>query len=170
MVDVERRLPPWRIFALFTLTAGVTLACTSSAPLPPKAILLNQDGADALARGDLPVAEARLAVALEYNPRFTEAWVNLGLVEMQRGNFEAAKKDLEKARGLNPDLPAPHHALGLLAERCGRGKEAERHYRDALKVDPGFSPARANLARRLLGRGALEEAREQYLRLTEVVP
>jgi tetratricopeptide (TPR) repeat protein len=96
--------------------------------------------------------------------------VNLGLVELRRGNLDQAKADLEKARDLNPDLPAPHHALGLLADERGLGKDAEVHYAEALRVDPGFAPARANLARRLFARGAFEESREQYLRLTEVAP
>ncbi|MBV9949000.1 MAG: tetratricopeptide repeat protein, partial [Myxococcales bacterium] len=139
-------------------------------PLPPKAIALNRDGAAAMAAGDLETAEARIALALEYNARFTEAWVNLGLIEMMRGNFVGARRDFVRARDLNPDLPAPHHALGLLAERELAGIEAERDYRAALKVDPGFAPARINLARRLFERGALEEAREQFLRATQVTP
>ena len=113
-------------------------------------------------------AEARLAVALEYNPRFTEAWVNLGLVELRRGNFEAARRHLLRARDLNPDLPAPHHALGVLADKQERSDEAEEHYRDALAVDPGFPAARVNLGRKLFERGEYDRAREQFLRLAEV--
>jgi tetratricopeptide (TPR) repeat protein len=145
-------------------------ACAHPAQLPAKAIELNRDGAAAMASGDLQVAEARVALALEYNPRFTEAWVNLGLIEMNRGNFERAHRDFIKARDLNPDLPAPHHALGLLADHEGRLADAERYYRAALKVDPGFAPARINLARRLFEQGSLEEAREQFLRVTQVAP
>jgi Tfp pilus assembly protein PilF len=144
------------------------LACSSSAPLPPKAAELNRSGAAALAAGDLSTAEARLALAIEYSPRFVEAWVNLGLVELKRGNLDLAKKHFVKARDLNPDLPAPHHALGLLADERDLGKEAEENYRMAIKVDPGFPAARANLGRRLYQRGAFEDAREQFLRLTEI--
>lgn len=157
----------------FVLVLGLVLGsigCASTPPLPPKAVELNQSGAAALAAGDLTTAEARLSVALEYSPRFTEAWVNLGYVELRRGNLERARKHFVKARGMNPDLPAPHHALGVLADKRDIGREAEAHYRQALKVDPGFFPARANLARRLFGRGAFEDAREQYLRLTQVAP
>ncbi len=149
---------------------GLGLGCASVPPLPPKALELNQSGAAALAAGDLTTAEARFAVAIEYSPKFTEAWVNLGYVELRRGNLAKARKDFIKARDLNPDLPAPHHALGLLADQRDIGKEAEGHYRQALKVDPGFVPSRSNLARRLFQRGAFEEARDQYLRLTQVQP
>ena len=116
------------------------------------------------------MAEARLSVALEYSPRFVEAWVNLGYVELGRGNFEQARRDFLRARDINQDIPAPHHALGLLADRQGHGEEAEAHYRAALKVDPGFVPARANLGRELFARRQYENAREQFERLVEVAP
>jgi tetratricopeptide (TPR) repeat protein len=161
-----------RLLTLVTFFASLAFVfgCSTVPPLPPKAIELNRSGAAALGAGDLATAEARFAVALEYSPRFTEAWVNLGYVELRRGNLELARKHFVKARSLNPDLPAPHHALGLLADARDIGKEAERHYRQALKVDPAFVPSRSNLARRLFQRGAFEEAREQYLRLTQVEP
>ncbi len=150
------------------LGALANVGCASVPPLPPKAIELNRDGAAALAAGDLLTAEARLAVAIEFSPRFTEAWVNLGYVELRRGNLTLARKHFVKARDLNSDLPAPHHALGVLADRRDLGREAEANYKQALQVDPGFAPARVNLARRLFERGAFEEAREQFLRLTQV--
>lgn len=144
--------------------------CKGEVPLPPKAVMLNAAGALALAQGDLSTAEARLSVALEYSPRFVEAWVNLGYVELRRGNFEQARRDFVRARSLNHDIPAPHHALGVLADLQGDGATAEESYRAALAVDPGFAPARANLARRLFARGQYENAREQFQRLREVAP
>ena len=156
--------------AFLLILISVLGGCASNPPLPPKAVELNQNGAAALAAGDLATAEARFGLAIEFSPRFTEAWVNLGYVELERGNLESARKDFVKARDLNPDLPAPHHALGLLADQRGKGKEAEGHYKQALKVDPAFVPARENLARRLFARAAFDEAREQYLRLTQVQP
>jgi Flp pilus assembly protein TadD len=162
-------MPKWTLPFLFSALASLA-GCSSAVPLPAKAIELNRSGAAALAGGHLEVAYARVALALEYNPRFTEAWVNLGLIEQERGNFALAKRDFVKARDLNPDLPAPHHALGLLAERQGHTDEAEKHYRASLKVDPGFAPGRDNLARLLFARGAFDEAREHFLRLTQVAP
>ncbi|AKV03060.1 TPR domain protein, putative component of TonB system [Labilithrix luteola] len=166
--ETVRELLTAAAFLFAVLGMFSTAGCASVPPLPPKAIELNRDGAAALAAGDLLTAEARLAVAIEYSPRFTEAWVNLGYVELRRGNLTLARKHFVKARDLNSDLPAPHHALGVLADRRDLGREAEANYRQALKVDPGFAPARVNLARRLFARGAFEDAREQFLRLTQV--
>ena len=148
----------------------LVVGCATIPPLPPKANELNREGAAALAAGDLTAAEARFSLALEFSPRFTEAWVNMGLVELRRGNLDLAYQDEKRARDLNPDIPAPHHALGLIADRRGLGEEAELNYRAALKVDPGFAPARLNLGRRLFARGAFDDAREQFFRLTQVEP
>lgn len=162
-----------RLHALLVATLGAFFlagCATLAAPLPAKAIALNEDGAAALGAGETEVAEARLALALEYNPRFTEAWVNFGLVELKKRNFDVAQKDFARAHDLNPDLPAPLHAMGILAEVRGRADVAAKRYRDALAVDPGFGAARANLGRLLFASGAIESAREQFLRLTQVAP
>src|SRR5206468_12770015 len=150
--------------------AAFSLACAGTAPLAPKAVALNRSGTEALASGDLETAEARFALALEYHPRFVEALTNLGLVEMQRGNLARARLDFERARRINADLAQPHHALGVLAERERRPDLAAEHYRDALRVNPGFGPSRANLGRILFAASRYHEAREQFLRLVEVDP
>jgi Flp pilus assembly protein TadD len=159
-----------RLLAAAFVVLGAATGCSQATVLPRKAIALNDAGAVAFAAGHLEVAEARVALALEYNPRFVEAWVNLGLIDEARGNFELARQRFVKARDLNPDLPISHHALGQLDEREGHYPEAEHNYRAALKVDPGFAPSRMNLGRRLFERGAYDDAREQFLRLTQVAP
>jgi Flp pilus assembly protein TadD len=148
----------------------VLLGCSRPAPLPPKAADLNRAGIEALAEGDLETADARFALALEYSPRFVEALTNQALVEMQRGNFARARHLLERARRLNPDVAQPHHGLGVLAERQHRPDIASEHYAEALRVDPGFAPARLNLGRLLFAAGMVEHARSQFKRLVEVAP
>lgn len=156
--------------SIWPLLAAAALGCSGTAPLPAKAVELNRAGTEALVRGDLETADARFTLALEYSPRFVEALVNQGLVELQRGNFDRARELIMRARRLNPDVAQPHHALGILAERQARPDEASRHYYAALEVDPGFCPARANLARLLFDAGMLEEALIQYKRLAEAEP
>ncbi len=150
---------------LLPLVLVLLTACTKTAALHPNAVEHNRAGADALALGDLETAHANFALALEYHPRFVEALTNLGLVEMQRGNFERARTLFERACRYNKDLAQPHHALGVLAERERRPDRAAEHYRQALRVHPGFGPSRANLGRVLFSAGLFDEAREQFARL-----
>lgn len=60
------------------------------------------------------------------------------------------------AQAANADWPQSHHNLGLIETALGRPAEAERAFRNALKVDPLFVPAAVNLAGLLqsLGRDA----------------
>jgi tetratricopeptide (TPR) repeat protein len=132
--------------------------------------LHNTAGARALQEGDLETAGARLEVALEYNPEFVEALTNLGLVEMARGNTVRAEQLFERAVRLNPDIAQPHHALGVLAEQSYSRDVASAHYREALRVDPGFAAARANLARLLLEAGHAEHALVEFGKLRQIAP
>jgi Flp pilus assembly protein TadD len=159
-----------RIAAIALTLPFFAFACAGTAPLPPKALALNEAGVAALAAGDLETADARFGLALEYNPNFVDALTNQGLLELQRGNFERARQLLTRARRLNPDVAQPHHALGVLAERERRPDQASRNYYEALRVDPGFAPSRANLAHLLYAGGLYEEALLQFKRLVEVAP
>jgi tetratricopeptide (TPR) repeat protein len=159
-----------RITAILLALPIFCLGCAGSAPLPAKALDLNQAGVAALAAGDLETADARFSLALEYNPHFVEALTNQGLVELQRGNFDRARKLFTRARRLNPDVAQPHHALGVLAERERRPDLASENYYEALRVDPGFAPARSNLAHLLYEGGLYEDALVQFKRLVEVTP
>jgi Flp pilus assembly protein TadD len=159
-----------RIAPLVLALPVFCLACAGSAPLPAKALALNQAGVDALAAGDLETADARFSLALEYNPNFVDALTNQGLVELQRGNFERARQLFTRARRLNPDVAQPHHALGVLAERERRPDLASQNYYEALRVDPGFAPSRSNLAHLLYDGGLYEDALIQFKRLIEVSP
>ena len=159
-----------RIAAIALTLPIFAFACTGTAPLPPKALALNEAGVAALAAGDLETADARFSLALEYNPNFVDALTNQGLVELQRGNFERARQLLTRARRLNPDVAQPHHALGVLAERERRPDLASGNYYEALRIDPGFAPSRANLAHLLYNGGLYEDALLQFKRLVEVAP
>jgi protein O-GlcNAc transferase len=169
VTEWQNMAPSYALLLVFLGCVGC-IGCSRSPPLPPKAAELNQSGVEALARGDLEVADSRFSLAIEYSPHFVEALTNLGLVELQRGNFERAAALLTKARRVNPDVAQPHHGLGVLSERMGRPDRARDHYQDALRIDPGFVPARANLARLLFGAGELEQARIEFSKLIEAAP
>lgn len=67
---------------------------------------------------DEAAAEYREAVRL--NPGFGPAWVNLGLLELQRGNREAAVSALEAALALETDPERAGRIRGALSQLKGR--------------------------------------------------
>jgi len=142
--------------------------CGVRGPIHPNAVELNRLGAYALAQGDLDTAAARLSLAVEYHPQFVEAWINLGLLEIARGDLVLAEKRFRRALAIDKDAAGAWVGLGVLAEKWGDRPLSEKHYRAALAIDPALAEPRANLARLLAARGALDEARDQLRRLVEV--
>jgi tetratricopeptide (TPR) repeat protein len=154
------------VLAAVSLLVGV--GCVSRGTVPPSALELNRAGAEAFAKGDYDRATACFSAALEYQPRFVDAWVNLGMVELSRGELDAAERRFRHALAIDGDAAGAWLGLGAIAERRGDAKGAEAAYRRALSIDPGLPEPRANLARLLVARGALDEARDQLVRLVEL--
>ncbi len=77
--------------------------------------------------------------------------------------FDEVFAELKLRYSSNLDRPESNLSLGILAENTGLSKEAERHYREAIRREDTYLPARMNLATLLNRMGKNEEA-EQLLR------
>src|SRR5260370_12850736 len=69
-----------------------------------------QSGQLALKEGDLDEAEADFRKVLRWDPRAAAAYVNLGVIEMRRKNWEKALTELRHGEELAPKM------LGILLE------------------------------------------------------
>ncbi len=65
----------------------------------------------------------------------------------QRQAFDAALAEFKMAQAAMADLPASHLNLAVVLDALGQRDQAVGAYETALRLDPRFSPARANLAR-----------------------
>ena len=86
---------------------------------------------------DNQTAIANLNEALRLNPRFAEAYFQLGLIALTQGETEKGIHALEKAVALDPGLATAHYRLGLAYQKAGkteRGKEELDRFR-ALKSE-----------------------------------
>jgi Tfp pilus assembly protein PilF len=68
------------------------------------------------------------------------------MTPQQRGAFTVAYQELIAAEMVDADRPEAHLNLGLIKVRRHQANEAESEYRTALRLDPKFVPAMANLA------------------------
>jgi len=68
------------------------------------------------------------------------------LPERLRSQLDVAVAEYTSAQDVNADRPEAHFNLGLLAATTGKPLEAERDYRQALRLDRRFTPAYVNLA------------------------
>lgn len=83
---------------------------------------------------------------------------NAGQVAFARRDFETARRYLERAVGLKPNLVEAQTTLAAVLETAGEGDAAIARLRKALDVRPGHVVAAVNLARILSARGAFTDA------------
>lgn len=88
--------------------------------------------------------------------------LQLGLGYLQQGNLALAKTKLERANTENPHSADIHAALGLLDERLGADKEADREYRTALSLNPQDPSMLNNYAVYLCSHGRTAEGVKNF--------
>jgi tetratricopeptide (TPR) repeat protein len=104
-------------------------------------------------------AEARTAYerALELDPEFADAHVNLGRLLHVEGEAQGAEAHYRAALTAGPH-PTAAYDLGVALEDLGRVSEALAAYERAIGWDPDLAEAHYNLARLLERRGDVQGA------------
>lgn len=90
-------------------------------------------------------ALALLHQLAERYPLLSGPWVNIGLIQLRRQQFQEAEQSLQKALATNSRNPYAHNALGLALRHQGRFDEALAHYQHAVELDPLYARAHFNL-------------------------
>ncbi len=111
--------------------------------------------------GRLDAAAGRLRTALRFEPADTTVLINLGTVSTKAGRLdEAVASYMEALRFGSPQDYLAHNGLGVALIRLGHAAEAIQHFREALRLNPGYEVARANLERALAaGNGSVAAPR-----------
>jgi tetratricopeptide (TPR) repeat protein len=84
--------------------------------------------------------------ALELDPAFVAAHINLGRLLQQAGDFDRAESCYRTALRYAADEVCAHFNLGVLLEERGEPAAAIESYRRAVEIDPDFRDAHYNLA------------------------
>lgn len=111
---------------------------------------------EALGKTENALADDRRAVELD--PTYALAHINLGRLLYQRGERDEARAHFAEAARFGPMLAMPLFNLGVLAGEERRYDRAVEYYRQAIAREPGFADARANLSVALLALGRPAEA------------
>ena len=112
---------------------------TRSEALALRAAALNELGRSGEA---LAAADALLAA----EPEAADAMTERGFALWELNRLDEARAQLARAVEREPGDAWAHHVLGLVAERAGERKEAERRFRRARKLAPEDFPAPVRLA------------------------
>jgi len=106
-------------------------------------------------------ARAHLRKATELDPKFFEAWHNLGLLDASRGSFAKAAASFQRALDIQPGSPATDLALGETWRRAGFYKKATALYGERLTAQPGDTELRNRYIQVLRDGGDLQNALAQ---------
>lgn len=111
-------------------------------------------------QGDSEQAIDRLTRAIEQRPESAEMLANLGQIQLERGQYEAAHDCFAASLDLAPDDLFTRLRLALTLDRQLQLREAEAVYRDLIARAPDYAPAHNDLAVNLQNQGRREEALE----------
>jgi tetratricopeptide (TPR) repeat protein len=89
----------------------------------------------------LQQAEALLEKTVNIDPKLGEAYLQLGILHSERGDFEQAIRDYKKAIEVNPQLSEAHYRLGSAYRRIGEESKAEQEFRVYEKVEKAETAA-----------------------------
>ena len=97
-------------------------------------------------------------------PDLADAHYTLGVLFWQKGEFDQATEELQKAIQNQPNYAEAHYTLGTVLKQQGKLPEAAAALREAIRLQPDFAGAHTTLAAvlRQIGdaQGAAEEAKE----------
>ena len=108
--------------------------------------------------------------ALSFYPKFFEAEIRLGTIQMDLGQWDNAEAALRRAVGINPRNPNALFALGELYLLRDRNDEAEKTLREGLKLDNRSWKGHLSLARTYWKRNDLANAGRQLALTLQLNP
>lgn len=91
-------------------------------------------------------AEELYREAINEGDNIAEAYCNLGLIELDRGNISKAIDNFSLSLSRDPRHVEAHYNLANLYYDVGNLSLAKLHYEAAIQIEPGFPPAYFNLA------------------------
>lgn len=98
-------------------------------------------------QGRLDEATAIYETILSKTPQCADAWHALGMIAIVRKDHDRAFELLSKALDLNPENPVIHQHIAVVHGRLGHFEQAVKHYREVIRLDPGYAEAYFNLSR-----------------------
>jgi len=91
-------------------------------------------------------AEATLKKAITYDPKNAAAHYMLAVTFFRRDRLNESMAAFEKSLELNGKNARARHYLGVITSKMGLTARAEKEFKSALAIDPGYGDADFNLA------------------------
>jgi tetratricopeptide (TPR) repeat protein len=147
------------------LSAALSLLLLGAADLlaaSPEAIRRNNFGADLVKQGKLEDALKDFQRAVEIDPDYAAAQLNLAYTYDRLGRADEAMAAYQKAIALEPGNGYAHNNLGTIYDKKGRYAEAVEAYAKALALDPANAIFQQNLENAKRSQATIEERDAQF--------
>lgn len=152
------------------LAAAYGLACVNWAGVEPQRERWHFDQATLWEKEGQPArAEEEYRKALEIDPAYNDALINVGVLCARQGRFEEAEAYFRRSLRVSQTAVA-HVNLGRLMGLRGRTDEALRQYEEALRLNPMYEIAHNNLGVLLMEDGQLAAAERHFRTAAEIRP
>jgi tetratricopeptide (TPR) repeat protein len=102
-------------------------------------------GRIALEMREPEAAQREFEAAIEADPNYYMALGMLGVLHMQLGRTAQAEEVLERSLKVHSEDKLAHFNLGVIRYQQRNIPQAVRHFREAVRIDPDYAPARENL-------------------------
>ena len=103
------------------------------------------------ASGDKDQALWHYHTAARINPRYAEPYIALGTFWLEEKNFEESLRYSFRALEIAKDSAKAHNNVGVALLYQGKPEEAAGHFKEALRIDPGYIIAKKNWERAIGG-------------------
>lgn len=120
--------------------------------------------------GSLETAESIYRQVIAFQPDNSRALHLLGVVALQRQDFQAALELFDRALAGKPDFAEAHSNRGNTLMELGREDEAEASYRKAIAINGTFAMAHYNLGNILLAGKRFDESTAHFNRALSANP
>lgn len=127
-------------------------------------------GEQLLVKGDVEAAGALFEEAIADDPNDARAWLDLGLVYEEEGEWTAAEEAYRRSAEIDGRFAEAFNNLGLLLRERGDLRGAIEQLERAVLLDPGFGIAHFNLALAYEDTGDEAAAEREYLTTIEALP
>ena len=113
-----------------------TMISVTSAAAPKDAQKDFKKGMDLLKKGKPDEAMQHFTEATKIYPRYADAWVEIGQINLHQGQIDAAKSAFQQALSIDPKFVTPYIGLAGLEAQRQNWAEAARLSDQAIALDP----------------------------------
>ena len=138
--------------------------------IPDHPQILNMYGLACVELDDLVGAEQAIEKATKTNPRYMDAWLNLGVIRQRAGKLESAADAYQQLRALEPNSPVGHINYGNVCQLLQRFEDAAAAYARALTITPDDAGTWSSISRAHLYAGNWEKSLEATDRCLSLSP